>query len=71
MAKVCKTEGETAKVSVRHARKAAMDAAKRQLSSEDERKRVEREVQKLTDDFVARVDALVAAKEKSLRSHDS
>ena len=54
MAKVCRVEGEAAKVSVRHARKAAMDAAKR-LGSEDERKRAEREVQKLTDAYIEQV----------------
>lgn len=54
MAKVCRVEGEAAKVSVRHARKAAMDAAKR-LASEDERKRAEREVQKLTDAYIEQV----------------
>lgn len=54
MAKVCRVEGEAAKVSVRHARKAAMDAAKA-LASEDERKRAEREVQKLTDAYIEQV----------------
>lgn len=70
MMKVCKVEGEQAKVTVRHARKLAMDAAKK-LGSEDERKRVEREVQRLTDEFVKEVDGMVAHKEKSIRSHDS
>jgi len=54
MAKVCKVEGEQAKVTVRHARKLAMDAAKK-LAGEDERKRAEKEVQKLTDSFIAQV----------------
>ena len=70
MMKVCKVEGETAKVSVRHARKLAMDAARR-LASEDEKKRAEKEVQKLTDDFIARVESMIQGKEKSIRNHDS
>ncbi|EFN54273.1 hypothetical protein CHLNCDRAFT_135841 [Chlorella variabilis] len=70
MMKVCKVEGEQAKVSVRHARKLAMDAAKK-LGSEDERKRVEREVQKLTDEYVREVEGAVQRKEKSIKSHDS
>lgn len=51
---VCRAEAENAKVSVRHARKAAMDAAKK-LASEDERKRVSALV---PDRFNARPDAL-------------
>lgn len=56
LAQVCKVEGEAAKVSVRHARKAAMDAAKA-APSEDARKRAEREVQRLTDDFIGQASA--------------
>lgn len=51
---MAKVGGEQAKVSVRHARKLAMDAAKK-LASEDERKRVEKEVQRITDDYIAQV----------------
>lgn len=51
---MAKVEGEQAKVSVRHVRKLAMDSAKK-LASEDERKRVEKEVQRLTDDYIAQV----------------
>jgi ribosome recycling factor len=70
MLKVCRAEGEQARVSVRHARKLGMDAAKR-LAGEDERKRAEREVQRLTDEYVAEVEAAIDRKEKSIRSHDS
>lgn len=55
MMKVCRVEGEAAKVSVRHARKTAMDTAKKAGGSEDARKRVEKEVQKLTDDYIKEV----------------
>ncbi|PSC69617.1 ribosome recycling factor [Micractinium conductrix] len=70
MIKVCRAEAENAKVSVRHARKAAMDAAKK-LASEDERKRVEKEVQKLTDDYIAQVESVMTKKEAAIKSHDS
>ncbi|PRW59470.1 Ribosome-recycling factor [Chlorella sorokiniana] len=70
MMKVAKVEGEQAKVSVRHARKLAMDAAKK-LASEDERKRVEKEVQRVTDDYITQIDGMVAKKEKSIKMHDS
>eukprot|EP00887_Chlorella_sp_A99_P006226 scaffold3.g6226.t1 len=70
MGKVCKQQAEAAKVTVRHARQQAMHGAKA-AASEDERKRLEREVQKLTDEFVAEIDALVAAKERSIREHSS
>ncbi len=51
---MAKVEGEQAKVSVRHARKLAMDGAKK-LASEDERKRVEKEVQRVTDEYITQV----------------
>lgn len=70
MAKVCKQQAEAAKVTVRHARQQAMHAAK-SAASEDERRRAEREVQKLTDDFVAAIDQLVVEKERSIREHSS
>lgn len=71
MMKVCKSEGEQAKVSVRHARKAAMDEVKKAGLSEDERHRIEKEVQKLTDDFVGQIDRIVQDKEKSITMHSS
>ena len=45
--------------------------AARKLASEDEKKRAEKEVQKLTDDFIARVESMIQGKEKSIRNHDS
>ena len=70
LAKVCRVEGEAAKVSVRHVRKVAMEAAKG-LGSEDERRRVEREVQALTDKFVGEAERLVEAKQKDITAHNS
>lgn len=62
-------EGETAKVSIRTARKEANDSLKKLLKeglSEDMEKSGEAEVQRLTDDFGNKVDDLVKAKEKDI-----
>ncbi len=68
--KVVKHEGETAKVAVRNARRdansALKDLVKDKLISEDEARRAEDEVQKLTDRFVAEIDKLLQAKEADL-----
>ncbi len=64
--KIC----EDARVAVRMARRDANDeikkAVKDKTMSEDEQKRVENEVQKLTDDFIKKVDQHAADKEKEL-----
>lgn len=70
LGKVCKAEGEQAKVVIRQHRKAAMAAVKG-LSAEDVRFRLEKEVQELTAGFTTQVDALIAAKEKSIKEHST
>ena len=62
-------EGETAKVSIRTARKEANDSLKKLEKdglSEDLEKDGEAAVQKFTDDFGKKVDDLVKAKEKDI-----
>ena len=62
-------EGETAKVSIRTARKEANDSLKklqRDGLSEDIEKDAESNVQKLTGDYGEKVDNLVKAKEKDI-----
>ena len=62
-------EGETAKVSIRTARKDGNDSLKKLLKeglSEDMEKDAEEEVQKMTDEYGKKVDALVEAKEKDI-----
>jgi len=70
LTKIVKTEGENAKVAVRNLRRDANAALKEQLKaktiSEDEERRAQDEVQKLTDRFIAEVDKLVHAKEQEL-----
>jgi ribosome recycling factor len=68
--KLVKTEGEDAKIAVRNIRRDANEAYKKMLKdktcSEDEERRAQDDVQKLTDKFVAEVDKLIAEKEKEL-----
>jgi len=62
-------EGETAKVSIRTARKEANESLKKLLKdglSEDLEKDGETAIQKLTDDFTKKVDQLVEVKEKDI-----
>ena len=68
--KVIKSEGEGAKVAVRNIRRDAnshlKDELKAKTVSEDEEKRAQDEVQKLTDRNIADIDKLIADKEKDL-----
>jgi len=68
--KVVKHEGETAKIALRNLRRDAnthlKDALKKHEIPEDEERRAQDEVQKLTDRYVAEVDRLLAEKEKDL-----
>lgn len=68
--KVVKHEGENAKVAIRNLRRDAnthlKDALKKHEIPEDEERRAQEDVQKLTDKYVAEVDKLLAEKEKDL-----
>lgn len=70
MTKLARNEGEASKVAVRNLRRDANEAVKRLVkdkeASEDDQKRSEAEVQKLTDRHIAEIDALVAAKEQEI-----
>jgi len=63
-------EGENAKVAVRNVRRDALHQVKELLKdkhiSEDDERRAEEEIQKLTDKFVKDVDGVVKAKEDEL-----
>lgn len=69
-----KTAGKMAedgRVSVRQARRDALDlfkAAKNESLSEDDFKRYEKEVQKLHDDYIAEINQLLSAKETELKT---
>lgn len=70
LAKVVKSEGEDSKIAVRNLRRDANEQlkklAKDKLISEDDERRSQDEVQKITDKFVADIDKLVVEKEKEI-----
>jgi ribosome recycling factor len=70
LAKLVGQYAEKARVAIRNVRRDGMDHLKQDEKkhgiSEDERKRLEHEVQKLTDDTVKEVDELAHAKEKEI-----
>jgi ribosome recycling factor len=70
LTKIVKHEGEDAKVAVRNIRRDAIqhlkDLLKESEVSEDEERRAQEEVQKLTDKSIVDIDKLVAEKEKDL-----
>ena len=70
LGKIVRHEGENAKVAVRNIRRDAIQHLKELLKEgevgEDQEKRAQDEVQKLTDKAIADIDKLVADKEKDL-----
>ncbi|MBG9386714.1 ribosome recycling factor [Caenimonas aquaedulcis] len=70
MTKVVRHEGEAAKIAVRNLRRDANDHVKKlvkdKLASEDDQKRSEAEIQKITDRHIAEIDQLVAGKEQEI-----
>ena len=68
--KVVKHEGENAKIALRNLRRDAnthlKEALKKKEVSEDDERRAQDEIQKLTDRYVLEVDKLLADKEKDL-----
>jgi ribosome recycling factor len=70
LVKVVKNEAETAKIAVRNLRRDANEQLKKLLKdkeiSEDDERRSQDDVQKLTDKFVAEIDKLVLTKEAEI-----
>jgi ribosome recycling factor len=70
LVKVAHKYAETAKFSVRHVRRDGLDALKKMEKDhqigQDDQKRLEAEVQKVTDQAIADVDQMVATKEKEI-----
>ncbi len=70
LVKDVKKKGENAKVAVRNVRRDANDSIKKQNKaneiSEDEQKKLEDKIQKLTDNYVARIDEAIEAKSKEI-----
>lgn len=70
MTKLVRSEGENAKISVRNLRRDANEAVKKlvkdKLASEDDQKRSEADIQKVTDRHISEIDHLVAGKEQEI-----
>ena len=70
MTKLARNEGESAKIAVRNLRRDANESVKKLVkdkqASEDEQKRSEIDIQKVTDKHIAEIDALVVAKEQEI-----
>ena len=70
LTKLVRSEGEGAKIAVRNLRRDANEAIKKlvkdKLASEDDQKRCESDIQKVTDRHVVAIDQLVIAKEHDI-----
>ncbi len=70
LTKVIRHDAENARVAVRNVRRDVMadvkELLKKKLVSQDDERRGEVEIQKLTDKYVAEIDQLLAAKEKEI-----
>lgn len=66
LSKIAGKYAESARISVRNVRKDGMDAVKKDELPEDEEKRLQDEVQKLTDASIAKIDQMLADKEKDI-----
>jgi ribosome recycling factor len=68
--KVVRADAENARVAVRNVRRDVLsdvkEALKEKLISQDDERRAETEIQKLTDKHVADIDQLLADKEKEI-----
>ncbi len=70
LTRVVRNEGENGKIAVRNLRRDGNEAVKKlvkdKLATEDDQKRTEGDIQKMTDRHIALIDQLVAAKEQDL-----
>lgn len=69
LAKQCSKEGETAKISIRNARRDGIDALKKAQKEglpEDTQKDAEAKLQKIHDKYIKKIEDILAAKEKEI-----
>ena len=64
--KVAGKYAEAARIAVRNIRKDGNDQIKKSDATEDEQKQLEGDVQKLTDDYVSKIDKLLSDKESDI-----
>ena len=71
LVKQTKKYGEEAKVAIRNIRRDAIEKYKKQQKSseitEDDYKNTEKDIQKLTDDYIKEIDKIMERKEKELK----
>ena len=67
---LARQEGENSKVAIRNLRRDANEGVKKLVkdkeASEDDQKRSEADIQKITDKHIAEIDTLVTAKEQDI-----
>lgn len=68
LAKIAGKLTEEAKIAVRNVRRDGMETIKNDKLPEDEAKRKEGDVQKLTDEYIKKIDDALAAKEKDIKT---
>ena len=70
MVKIVRKMAEDGRVAVRHVRRDSIEAVKKESKqggiAEDQTEGAEKEIQKLTDEYVAKIDAHLTAKEKEI-----
>ena len=68
--KVVRSEGENSKIAIRNIRRDCNEVLKKMSKekeiSEDDERRMQEEIQKITDEFIIEIDKLINAKEKDL-----
>jgi ribosome recycling factor len=68
--KIAKKMAEDGRVAIRHIRRDSIEALKKAAKAggvtEDEEKQAEKEIQKLTDQYIAKIDQHLAHKEKEI-----
>jgi ribosome recycling factor len=68
--KLIKKMSEDGRVAIRHVRREAMDLFKKHAHdsgiTEDDKKQAEKDLQKLTDDYIGKIDTHVVNKEKEI-----
>jgi ribosome recycling factor len=67
LAKVAAKYAEQARIAVRNVRREGMDATKKSKMSEDEQKKYEEMIQKMTDSWIKKIDESLAHKETEIK----
>ena len=66
LVKIVRNESENSKISIRNIRKDSNHEIKKTDVSDDEKKNYELDIQKLTDNFITKIDSVLKVKEKEI-----